>query len=372
MTWFLAAEICIPSAGRSYLLHNMEVFEDYYELLQVHHRAEKAVIEAAYRRLAHQYHPDHNGDPHASAHMKKLNIARDILCNPDARKEYDVIWFRHTQSQHTETGSAQKKMPDPELVVLPKYIRFRDLGYGEVKTTYFDIKNTGGPYTNYSIAYNSLPSWLEITDIQTLSNNVLPVRVYIKAIGQYRGNLFEYYIPVRLENSKTGYCEEVKVRVEMLMKAPVLQFYRKNLEFNVVPDSLPQPHIITLRNTGMRNIEGNLIPRQKWIKVSPRSFSFMEKQDVQIQIDAAKLYNDLIGYIDVKTNCGNEVLIVHVHVNRATSNVNGKKKNSVIVQLHECPECKHRSVRLDPYMQRYECLQCRSYWMASELACGRL
>jgi hypothetical protein len=348
----------------------MELFEDYYELLQVHHRAELSVIEAAYKKLAHKYHPDHNKSPHASDFMKKINVAHDILCNPAERKDYDVIWARNADNRHAKDEPATNNEPNPALVVLPKYIRFKDLGYGDIKTTYFDVKNTGGPYTHYSIARESLPPWLEITGIQTLTNNVLPVRVHIKAIGQFKGTQYDYYIPVRLENSRTGYRDEIKVRVEMVMKEPILQFDRKSMDFHIIPNTIPQPHIVTLHNTGMRRIEGNLSSRQSWIKISPRAINFAEKQDIQVQIDAAKLYTDVYGYIDVKTNCGDEVLTVRVQIDHETSGTKKKKGKSHNGALHECPECKEKAVRLDPHEHKYECLQCRSYWPASGLACS--
>jgi len=349
----------------------MELLEDYYELLQVHHRAEAAVIEAAYKKLAHKYHPDINKSPDASEFMKKINFARGILCNPVEREDYDILWAMNVDRHQAKDNPSGHRQPDPELAVMPRYIRFRDMGYGDIKTTYFDIKNTGGPYTHYSIARDNLPPWLEITGIQTLSNNILPVRVHVKAIGQFKGTQYDCHIPVKLENSRTGYCEEIDVRVEMLMKAPVLQFDRKTIDFNVVPDTIPLPHIITLRNSGMRCIEGNLNSRQSWIKISPREVNFAEKQVVQVQIDAARLYTDVYGYIDVMTNCGNETLTVHVQVNREASMAKKKKGKQAKThpgKLHECPECKKYAVRLDPFAHKYECLQCRSYWPASELA----
>ena len=36
---------------------------DYYEVLQVHPRAEEDVVRAAYRTLARKYHPDHGAMP---------------------------------------------------------------------------------------------------------------------------------------------------------------------------------------------------------------------------------------------------------------------------------------------------------------------
>jgi len=62
---------------------------DYYEVLQVHPRAESDVIRAAYRVLARKYHPDHGGD---RARMIAINDAWDILGDPARRASYDAAW----------------------------------------------------------------------------------------------------------------------------------------------------------------------------------------------------------------------------------------------------------------------------------------
>lgn len=60
---------------------------DFYEVLQVHVRADPDVIRAAYRILARKYHPDHGGD---AARMIALNNAWDVLGDPVRRAEYDA------------------------------------------------------------------------------------------------------------------------------------------------------------------------------------------------------------------------------------------------------------------------------------------
>jgi curved DNA-binding protein CbpA len=60
---------------------------DFYEVLQVHPRAESEVIRAAYRVLARKYHPDHGGD---AGRMIALNDAWDVLGDPERRAAYDA------------------------------------------------------------------------------------------------------------------------------------------------------------------------------------------------------------------------------------------------------------------------------------------
>jgi hypothetical protein len=68
---------------------NMQDEPDYYEILEVSPEADPGVIGAAYRRLAHKYHPDVNPDSSAHDRMRELNRALEILSDPNKREEYD-------------------------------------------------------------------------------------------------------------------------------------------------------------------------------------------------------------------------------------------------------------------------------------------
>ena len=89
----------------------MADFEDYYEILQISHSAEPEVIEAAYKKLAGKYHPDVGVDksPSATEKMKQINIAHDILSNPDKRREYDKEWQKHKLGGVGPGGASHSK-----------------------------------------------------------------------------------------------------------------------------------------------------------------------------------------------------------------------------------------------------------------------
>ncbi len=67
--------------------------EDYYEILEVHHKASPEVIARAYKVLAARYHPD--AQPHerrewAEAQMKRVNQAFTVLKDPQKRAAFDA------------------------------------------------------------------------------------------------------------------------------------------------------------------------------------------------------------------------------------------------------------------------------------------
>ncbi len=61
-----------------------------YEILEISPTARPAVIKAAYRCLAQEYHPDRNpGDAEAAARMALINHAYSVLGDPQHRLRYD-------------------------------------------------------------------------------------------------------------------------------------------------------------------------------------------------------------------------------------------------------------------------------------------
>jgi len=64
--------------------------QDYYQILGVNKNASEKEIKQAYRRLARKHHPDLNpGDKSAEARFKEMNVAYEVLSNPEKRKKYD-------------------------------------------------------------------------------------------------------------------------------------------------------------------------------------------------------------------------------------------------------------------------------------------
>jgi molecular chaperone DnaJ len=80
----------------------MPIGKDYYHLLGVPRQATQEEIRKAFRKLAFQYHPDHNHHEGAAEKFKEIVEAYQVLSNSHRRASYDR--FGHTGNGRTFDG----------------------------------------------------------------------------------------------------------------------------------------------------------------------------------------------------------------------------------------------------------------------------
>jgi len=195
----------------------MNMPEDLYEILQVHPSAESEVIEAAYKKLAQKYHPDVDKSPKATERMKMINVAHDVLSDPEQRRTYNA-------TRLDKKGGPSVK---PNPIVDPPQILFKNVTPGTVKTASFLVINTGGPYSKISIS--NPDTWLKIVDWRSISiTDELPLRVNLQVQGNdwYKTYLERVYIS--LDDIRTFVTVTLQTRFRM-----VLQDYNwRSIEFD--------------------------------------------------------------------------------------------------------------------------------------------
>jgi hypothetical protein len=80
--------------------------KDYYKILELPPSATLKEIKSAYRRLAHQFHPDKNGnDLYAAAQFEIIKEAYEVLINPSKKDYYlQQRWYAQSMGKkQTET-----------------------------------------------------------------------------------------------------------------------------------------------------------------------------------------------------------------------------------------------------------------------------
>lgn len=97
-------------------------YKDYYNILGIPESASDPEIKKAYRKLALEYHPDHNrNDPQCEEKFKEISEAYGVLMDPAKRREYKLFradflsgrWsgdssqFRYSQQDIFESMFAQ-------------------------------------------------------------------------------------------------------------------------------------------------------------------------------------------------------------------------------------------------------------------------
>ncbi|MFH1547448.1 MAG: molecular chaperone DnaJ [bacterium] len=70
---------------------------DYYEVLGVSKESSQSEIKKAYRKLAKQYHPDHNKEVDSEEKFKEVREAYEVLSDEEKRKAYDQFGHAGTE-----------------------------------------------------------------------------------------------------------------------------------------------------------------------------------------------------------------------------------------------------------------------------------
>lgn len=83
---------------------------NWYAILGIRSNASAAEIKTAFRKLAHQYHPDKNQNPVYSEQFKQIKKAYEILGNTSTKLQYDRSVLLH--KNHAAVAPALVQVPE--------------------------------------------------------------------------------------------------------------------------------------------------------------------------------------------------------------------------------------------------------------------
>lgn len=105
------------------------LLKDYYTILEIAPSATTDEIKKAYRRLAHQYHPDKRGDdPYAIAQFSEIKEAYEVLTNPLKKAYYlQQRWYAQSTGRHKRQEIITPVTILKQLLELDKYVSTLDI-----------------------------------------------------------------------------------------------------------------------------------------------------------------------------------------------------------------------------------------------------
>jgi DnaJ-class molecular chaperone len=80
------------------------MFKNYYQILGVDKSASLLEIKNAFRKKAHQWHPDKNKGTDTTIQMQEINEAYLILKDTEARERYDIEYDRYMAFSQKKTN----------------------------------------------------------------------------------------------------------------------------------------------------------------------------------------------------------------------------------------------------------------------------
>lgn len=312
----------------------MEDFPDLYRILQVDPDADSDVIDAVYRRLARKYHPDVNPAADANRQMQDINIAYEVLGDPDRRADYDrrmrllrlrrnggraaaavATGFRAT----TVTRSRRKRHTDdspprPALVATPEVLDFGSLARGERRTASIRVSVTLGRIIRGRVSPNQ--PWISVSAPETLVNHRESTIDVTIDTSHLRDGIY-HYGSISIESLAYG---GVTVPVTLFIPEepkPQLKVEPFVLQFSAAQDAA-EPVVKRLRLWDDSNcpMSGTIHVKPSWLKADVFEFENVTEQAVELAADvkglrAGQCYS---GRIEIHASNGRATVLVKVTV----------------------------------------------------------
>ncbi|MFC1864291.1 J domain-containing protein [Chloroflexota bacterium] len=233
-------------------------WEEAYRIIGIAPTASEQEIRQQYLYKVQILHPDWNFNKPVAIRKKAEEELKEV------NEAYNVLKDSINNPFRTS----------PKLDISLRKIRFKEVDLGQKKSASFEVKSVGGAYSKIWIDDSPAP-WLRVTDIRSLTSELLPLEVTIETTGI--GEPKKHYacsLMVRLENEQTKAKDEAIVKVELWMKAEpgILKVEpKKIIIFRFVEPGTLKMKSFELSNIGRSLLQGHLSTTKPWLSVSPDS-----------------------------------------------------------------------------------------------------
>jgi hypothetical protein len=244
------------------------------------------------------------------------NLNKPVAIRKRAEEELKQV----NEAYNVLKGSTKNPfLTSPKLDISLRKIRFKGVSLGQKKSSSFEVKNVGGTYSKFWIDDSPAP-WLRVTDIRSLTSELLPLEVTIEATGVGEPNKhYTCSLGVRLENEQTKAKDEAVVRFELWMKAEpgILEVEAKKIiKYRLVEPGTLGLKDFALGNVGHGLLEGHLSTTKPWLSVSPDSVAIAPstKTTYSAMLETSVLPRGFAdkAFINIITNGGNDRISVEL------------------------------------------------------------
>jgi hypothetical protein len=259
------------------------------------------------------------------------------LLHPDWNQNKPVVVRERAEQELKQVSEAYNILKDPtnkpistspKLEISLRQIRFKDVELGQRKSTSFEVRSAGGAYSKIWIDDSPAP-WLKVTDIKSLTSELLPLEVTIEATGIGEpDNHYACSLAIRLENEQTKTKDEAFVRTELWMNAQPGKLevqLKKPINFRFIGPDIESVDSFDITNLGRGKLQGHLFTTRPWLSISPGSISMAplarDSYFVTVTTNGMRRGFRDKAFINIITNGGNDRIPVKLSVARLSLNV---------------------------------------------------
>ena len=147
---------------------------DYYKILGIMKKSSDKEIKNAYRRLARKYHPDRNSKVSDDI-MKNINIAFEVLSDPEKRNQYDMTNFDDLVENNDEKNNSYKGAKNVNINNSNSSSRDYETRYERESSSIYSNTTSSEDYSSY---YPDDNLNFQIQDTSNINNLDIPKSQY--------------------------------------------------------------------------------------------------------------------------------------------------------------------------------------------------